>query len=218
MTDAAHWQKFFKTEVVNRGQEEFEKGLASISTASDTRIQAYVKAMPLIKVTFAADSIASPDFTADCSCSAAAKGVLCRHIWAVLMLVQKTHPDFLDSKTTLEKAQSPPKTESPFKAKQAAYQKQQSEKQKRRAKEQRLEIKMKKKGRTVEPRYPSEVVEALEFFSLNGFPMQDSIDEEALKKAKKELAWVFHPDRGGSHDESVILNHHYETLLRFLGT
>ncbi|RZJ25563.1 MAG: hypothetical protein EOO48_13565 [Flavobacterium sp.] len=90
------------------------------------------------------------------------------------------------------------------------------EKQKVRAKEQRREIKMKKKGLTAVQQYPEDVTEALAFFNVNGFPMENDIDEEVLKNAKKELAWVFHPDKGGTHQESVTLNTHYDVLIRYL--
>lgn len=211
------WEKFFKPEIANRGREEFERELVSVSSGSDTQIQAYVRASPLIRVTFVSDSIASPSFTADCSCSSSAKGVLCRHIFATLLQVQKTHPDFLDSKTSVDKASQAATAEPPHKVKQAAYQKQMYAKQKARAKEQRQEIKLKKKGLTAVPKYPEDVAEALAFFNVNGFPMENDIDEALLKNAKKELAWVFHPDKGGSHQESVDLNSHYEVLLRYIG-
>lgn len=210
------WENFFKPEVVHRGREEFERQLVSVSAGSDTRIQAYVRATPLIRVNFFSESIASPIFNADCSCSSSARGVLCRHIWATLLQVQKTHPDFLDSKITIEKANSGAKVESPQKAKQVAYQKQQYEKQKLRAKEQRQEIKTKKRGLAIAPKYPEEVVAALKFFEMNGFPMENEIDVEVLKNAKKELAWIFHPDKGGTHLESVDLNSHYDVLIRYL--
>lgn len=211
------WEKFFKPEIMNRGREEFERELVSVSSGSDTQIQAYVRASPVIRVNFVAESIASPGFTADCSCSSSGKGVLCRHIFATILQVQKTHPDFLDSKISVDKASQTAKVESPHKVKQAAYQKVMYAKQKARAKVQRQEIKMKKKGLTSTPKYPQEVAEALAFFNVNGFPMENEIEEAELKNAKKELAWVFHPDKGGTHQESVELNSHYDVLLRYIG-
>ena len=46
--------------------------------------------------------------------------------------------------------------------------------------------------------------------------MQAPWDEEALKNAKKKLSRVFHPDIGGSHQESVDLNVNYDILIRFM--
>lgn len=215
MSVESAWEHFFKPEVRKRGREDFAKGLAVMSIGGDTQIQGYVKATPLAKVSFNADDISSPTFTVDCSCSSAAKGALCKHIWAMLLVVEQKHPDFLDSKKSFEKVTKFAATESPFKAKQDEYKKQQYQKQKARAKEQRLQKKNQDKAPAAS-KYPEEVVQALVFFSSNGFPLEGSLNEESLKAAKKILARVFHPDKGGTHDESVVLNRNYEVLIRFI--
>ncbi|WP_413581949.1 hypothetical protein [Bdellovibrio sp. HCB288] len=214
------YQHFFKPEVRKQGQEEFAAGLAVLSVAGDARIEGYVKASKPVKVLFVAESIASNTFTVDCMCSSAAKGTFCKHIWAILLQTEKKHSDFLDSKTNLEKGSLFEVVESPFKAKQAEFKKIQYQKQKERAKIQRQEIKKKAKGISSKiasgTTFSQDVNAAFEFFSLNGFPMENALDEEALKNAKKVLARVFHPDKGGTHDESVILNQHYQILMDYL--
>jgi hypothetical protein len=211
------WGHFFKPEVRNRGNEELARDLVFIANASDTQIQGSVRASTPARVTLRASSIASPRFTADCTCSASAKGIFCKHIWAVLKATEKSHPDFLSSKTILEKADVVEKPVSPHKVKQDAYKKMQSEKQKLRAKEQRREQKRKLKGDSG-PQLPEEVTEALAFFAVNGFEFTVPFEEDDLKNAKKTLARVFHPDKGGSHEEGVVLNSQYEVLLRFLNS
>ncbi|QDK45985.1 hypothetical protein DOM22_12900 [Bdellovibrio sp. ZAP7] len=214
------YEHFFKPEVRKQGREEFAAGLAVLSVAGDARIEGYVKASKPVKVLFVAESIASSSFAVDCMCSSAAKGTFCKHIWAILLQTEKKHPDFLDSKTNIEKGSLFEVVESPFKAKQAEFKKIQYQKQKARAKEQRQQIKNKAKGvSSKSPKgttYSQDVNTAFEFFSLNGFPLENNLDEESLKNAKKVLARVFHPDKGGTHDESVILNENYQILMDYL--
>ena len=215
MSVESQWGHFFKPEVRKSGSEYFNEGVVVLSIASDTAIQGYVKGTTSSKVTLKAESIANPTFYADCSCPASRKGILCKHIWAVLLQSEKKHPDFLDSKKNIEKAEKAPQVESPYKAKQAEYRKQQYEKQKVRAKEQRQAKKKSKRGPAETISLPTDVEFAFEFFSANGFPMENPIDEEALKEAKKKLSRVFHPDKGGTHEEAVILNQHFEVLMNF---
>ncbi|UYL07644.1 hypothetical protein B9G69_011360 [Bdellovibrio sp. SKB1291214] len=214
------YEHFFKPEVRKQGREDFAAGLAVLSVAGDARIEGYVKASKPVKVLFVAESIASTSFTVDCMCSSAAKGTFCKHIWAILLQTEKKHPDFLDSKTNLEKGSLCEVVESPFKAKQAEFKKLQYQKQKERAKAQRQEIKNRAKGISSKTAkgttFSQDVNAAFEFFSVNGFPMENALDEESLKNAKKVLSRVFHPDKGGTHDESVLLNQHYQILMDYL--
>ncbi|WP_413557571.1 SWIM zinc finger family protein [Bdellovibrio sp. HCB209] len=214
------YEHFFKPEVRKQGREDLAEGLAVMSVGGDARIEGYVKASKPHKVLFVAENIASNTFAVDCSCPSATKGTFCRHIWAMLLLTEKKHPDFLDSKTNLEKGSLFTVVESPFKAKQAEFKKQQYQKQKERAKIQRQEIKNKAKGlsskTTKGTTFSQDVNAAFAFFSVNGFPMENTLNEESLKDAKKVLARVFHPDKGGTHDEAVILNYHYQILMDYL--
>lgn len=61
--------------------------------------------------------------------------------------------------------------------------------------------------------YSSEVEAALKFFSENGFPLDVPVDEAVLRKAKTILSRVFHPDKGGSHEEILTLNRNFDILL-----
>ena len=91
------------------------------------------------------------------------------------------------------------------KAKASAYRKEQYQKQKARLKETKIA-----------PRetYSDEVEAALAYFSVNGFLMPAGPDREILTEAKKKLSLVFHPDRGGTHEEATELNHHCTVLSR----
>lgn len=206
----------FKPEIKNYGAQEFAKGTVFISNHSDTQIQASMKSMIPIRISLRSESISSPSFTASCNCSVFTKGHLCKHVWAVLLTVEKNYPDFLDSKTEIDLVQkiiTP--TESALKKKQSEYKKEQYQKQKVWLKSQQLE-KKKKLTEAVIPNYPKNIKAALDFFSINGFPMDASTDPDFLNKAKKSLYRVFHPDKGGSHSEAVDLNKHFDVLIDFL--
>ena len=208
-------EHFFKPEVRNRGNDLFKQDLVALSHGSDTALQAYVRGSTSVKVNFSATSIGSDTFFVDCNCSASAKGVFCKHIWATLLAAVKAHPDFFDSKKNIEKVVKEKPAESPYKAKQAEYQKQQYEKQKMRAKEMKL-AKKKASGRgAVAPQLPEEVEGAMVFFADNGFPIELPLDEEYLKNAKKKLSRIFHPDKGGTHEETVILNENFDVLIEY---
>lgn len=218
MSVEALFENFFKPEVRKRGREDFAKGLAVMSVAGDAQIQGYVKGSTVAKVSFVAKDIANPTFHVDCSCPQSSRGTFCKHIWAMLLVVEQKHPDFLDSKTNIEKVSRFADVESPFKAKQSDFKKQQYQKQKERAKEWRQQIKDKEKGKTGKSTsYPQDVVDAFRYFSENGFPLEEGLSEESLRNAKKILSRVFHPDKGGSHEETVTLNQNCAILLRFLG-
>ena len=204
----------FKPEIRKRGGEVFTKEQAFISSGSDTRVQGLVKSTPPLKLLLTAPSIASPVIIASCSCSSGAKGILCRHVWAMLLQVNLKCPDFLENKSSIETGSLVPVTPSSYKVKQAEYKKSQYEKQKTYAKEKKAGLK-RKFAAPAGRQHPVAVIEALDFFSVNGFDMNENFDEELLKKAMKQLARVFHPDKGGTHDEAVTLNNHFAVLARF---
>lgn len=220
------YEHFFKPEVRKQGQEYFAQGLVQISNASDTQVQGFIKVSAGPKVTFYSTDIASPTFTVNCTCPVSSKGNFCKHIWAVLLVVESKYPDFLDSKNNIEKGSSESgslgaKKESPFKAKQDDYRKQQYEKQKLRAKEQRQAIKQSKKTDQQRAKSSSAVSSlklsadaeaAVKYFEDNGFSLGSPVSEELLRNAKRDLSRIFHPDKGGTHEESVTLNQHYEVL------
>ncbi len=99
-----------------------------------------------------------------------------------------------------------------YKLKQADYRKKQYQLQKERSQK----IKKPKTSKfQVKPEFPSDVEEALIYFSENGFVLRDCLTAESVGGARKKLARVFHPDLGGSHDEIVELNRFTEVLMAF---
>lgn len=215
---SAKFRSFFKPDVLQKGQDLFDAETLFLTAASDTTIQSLIKGSPPARVTLATEDIASPTFSADCNCTQAAKGLLCKHIWATILQTEKKYPDFLESKKDLEQKEKADAPESPYKIKQAEYKKQQSEKMKARAKEQRQAKKNLKRPppAAAKPDYPEDVVEAIDYFTQNGFELGTPLDLDLLKEARKKLSRIFHPDRGGSHDEATTLNNYYETLTDFL--
>ncbi len=220
-----NWEHFFKPENRNSGRAFVVKGKVSLSQPSDTEIQAYVRASTSFKVSFKCRSVESPVVVVDCTCPSAKKGQLCKHIWAVLLVIEDKKPDFLESKTDLQKdsvdgVESTPKTKASLarqesqaaqKLKQAEYRKDQYQKQKQRLKDQKLQKKM-----SLGPdEYPLPVEAALKYFSENGFELRDSMTKVAVGAAVKKLARIFHPDVGGSHSEILELNRNADILNKF---
>ena len=220
------WENYFKPEVRSSGQAFVRQNKVTVSQLSDTEIQGYVRASSSFKVLFKSPSVESHVITADCSCPLSKKGQFCKHIWAALLVIEDKKPDFLDSKTEIEKkayapaettAQSKPvstvhsDSQAAYKQKQNDYRKEMYQKQKARLKAQ----KKKDKGIVEDNSYPEPVEEALKYFVVNGFELRDTFTKEAVGMAKKELSRVFHPDVGGSHDEILELNKHAEVLSKF---
>lgn len=214
---------FFKAEVKTSGSKLFTQDKVSISSGSDTEIQAYVRVAPPFKVHFSAGDISSESFTAECSCPVAKKSRLCKHIWATLLCVELKYPDFLSAKQNVDLvdaslgASATPESSFQASAKLRAteYRKEQYQKQKLRAKELkrgRSGGENPKTSRTLSP----DVESALAYFATNGFPMPDGPCELILAEAKRKLSRVFHPDRGGTHEEVVELNQYCEILFGVL--
>ncbi len=231
---------FFKSDVQSSGSKLFSQEKISIASASDTGVHAYVRVAPPFKVQLASSDIASETFTADCNCPVAKKGRLCKHIWGTLLGVAEKYPDFLSAKTTIEKSSaSPARAESvqsdakaakiaeatkrkedyaaAAKVRASEYRKDQYQKAKARAKGKkgggsREEAAPAKSRLTL----PAEVEAACTYFSLNGFPMDPGPSEDIANEAKKKLSRVFHPDKGGSHEEIVELNRNWELIVDYL--
>lgn len=233
---------FFKPETRKSGRDYFADGAVFISSGSDTQIQAFVKASGSVRVSFTSESISAVRFSAKCSCPAATnKDQFCKHMWAVLLQMADKFPDFLECKTAIEKA-SPPSPAAglasglssstravpsasrtaaaaasaaraeEMKTKQADYRKQQYQKQKERVKA----MKPGKKHASAAPAFPEDVSKALQFFSDNGFDLAVDLNGEALSTARKKLSRIFHPDKGGSHDEALILNENFSIVEDYL--
>lgn len=223
------WEHFFKPEVRAQGQRIFTSRKVSSRQLSDTEVQAFVKDTSGFKVQCKSLNVESPILNVSCSCPLFQRGQLCKHIWATLLKIEETHSDILEDKKELQRVDdpqdSPQKTkekkaktaaqsefEAVYKEKQKAYRKQVYEKQKQKAKA----LKTSRRSLPQTEEYPLPVQKALDYFSENGFPMDQSLTQESLALAKKKLSKVFHPDLGGSHDEILELNRNLNELLRFL--
>ncbi len=210
------FEHFFKSEAKRNGSVYFADNVVVLSNKSDTYIQGYIKGVTAGRVSLSSASIESSTFLADCTCATANKGQLCKHIWAVLLSTEVNYPDFLCSKNNIEKAIKAANTkQDAYKEKQADYRKLQYQKQKLNARKMKLE-KSKQKFQEDAPRLPDNVENALSFFRENGFVIEKPIQKEALNNARKKLARVFHPDLGGSHQETVILNENYDIIFNFI--
>lgn len=215
---AKELSEYFKPETRKAGEDLFRKDLVFLSIAADTQVQALVKSGSGARVSLKSKAISAPEIEARCCCPAFAKGTLCKHIWATLLAVEKKHPDFLESKAQIAAiaVEETPAT-SARKAKQSEFKKAQSARLKERNKQQRQEKKSEKRATSrFQTSFPPEIQSALDYFDQNGFPLKDSLDEESIQLAKKKLSRIFHPDRGGTHDEIVTLNRHAEVLLKSL--
>jgi uncharacterized Zn finger protein len=221
-------ENFFKPEVRKQGLDYFADDAVFVSSATDTGVSAVIKASPPVRIHFSAASIADPIFNASCTCSASGKGQLCKHIWATILTVAEKHPDFFDSKTEIVKvdgaqsvAQKKTKSASQsefqtqLKAKQSDYRKQQYQKQKERVKSTKSSKKP-PSSKLSKAGYSTDVESALQYFAKNGFEMPNGIEEQTLRTAKKVLSRVFHPDKGGSHEEILELNRNFDIVLNFL--
>jgi hypothetical protein len=219
---------YFKPEMKSSGRKllSFEK--ISISSQSDTFIQAYVRVAPPFKVTLTAQDIASTNFLAECNCPVAKKSRFCKHVWATLLAVEEKCADFLENKTEINKSESasfgvhaePAATakvsySETAKARASVYRKDQYQKQKARVKDKKRERQGLESAQSSSA-YTPDVEAALAYFALNGFPMPAGPSREILSEAKRTLSRVFHPDKGGAHEEVVELNAQCEILIHFL--
>lgn len=205
---------YFKPEVRKQGSDLDAGGSVTLTQASDTGIQAYLKASSMIRVAFTSTSISDPMFVVNCSCPRGSKGAMCKHVWATLLKVAHSHPDFLANKCGIEIRSQQDSASSAQKEtlrdKQSAYRKTQYQLQKLRAKEARSASRASvSRSQLV---LSEAVTLAMAYFSSNGFPMEMPPDSDALQNAKKLLARVFHPDKGGTHDEMLELNRHFDAL------
>lgn len=227
------WEPYFKPEVRSSGRTLHSKGVVNFSHGSDTQVQCYIRGSSPCKVSFSAESVETPVFSASCTCPIAKKGQTCKHMWAALTELDVKSSDFLEGKSELltgndggqvaaaERPITASQTaytekraahETAYKEKQADYRKQQYQLQK-----QKLNAKKGKISKlNVAPSYPDEVEAALKYFEENGFELRTNFTEEEISVARKKLARVFHPDKGGSHQEITELNQFAEILLEYL--
>jgi uncharacterized Zn finger protein len=236
MMELNNWEHFFKPEVRSAGVSLFNKGKVAVSQPSDTEIVIYVRATPGFKVIFKTASVESQAVNVSCTCPIAKKGSFCKHVWAGLLACEDKHSDFFESKTEIEVgAAAAPKVsaastaqsaayaerQAAYKEKQAAYNQKQNEYRKeqyQKMKQRQKGFKESKKTGPPKPEYPSPVKRALSFFSDNGIELSDALNDLTVRAAKKKLARVFHPDRGGAHEEIVELNACTEILINYIST
>lgn len=231
------WGHFFKPEVRSSGRTLFTQGKVSIAQPSDTEIVAFIRISSPVKVSLKSKSVSSDTVFADCNCSVGKKDQFCKHVWAALLATEAKNPDFFEEKTEIEKISSsapttaaaktkPTQATTPSKAyeeKQAAYKEQQKEKQslyrKIQYQKQKLRMNTLKKNKNKPPpksEFSREVEKALNYYSENGFELRESMNIETLATAKKKLARIFHPDRGGTHEEILELNSCSDILIKHI--
>lgn len=205
---------FFGHSERSKGAELLRKGLVVISSSTDTNVSAFVKGSSACRVTLLTDDVASPALSSSCTCSQARSGKLCKHIWSVLLKLEENGADLIDGKSEIHAPgvrNSPADEARSMKAEE--FKTQQRQKLKERYKEIRQQKKRAERGPQII--YPDVVQEALDYFSNNGFPLSD-LDMANLINARKLLSRVFHPDKGGSHEEILELNVHFENLESYL--
>ncbi len=206
---------FFGHQERSKGSEIARKDLVLISSASDTDVRALIKGSQACRVTLTADEVAAASFSCACTCPQSRKGDLCKHVWAVLLKLEEKEADFLDGKTEAlapVMAAASPSSEARL-AQQTEFKSAQKLKLKERNKQIRQNKKAEKRGTSFQ--YPAPVQESLDYFVANGFTF-DELDMPSLQNARKLLSRVFHPDKGGTHDEVLELNSHFETLADYL--
>lgn len=212
----------FNAEVQNAGAKLLGEDAVTLTVTSDTAINALVRAGTPARVSLTSTAISSPMILASCSCPRAKKNIFCKHIWAVLQKTDLKHPDFLDAKTDISMKEMAPAKESPQKVIQDEFKKLQAERLKARNKEKRLELKAQKKGLPPKSKntrlsvsYPPEVQVALDYFKKNGFEIETPLISAQIQEARRQLSRIFHPDKGGSHEEVLELNRHYDLLVSY---
>ena len=220
----------FKPEVRKQAADIVAKDAVFLPIVGDLRVEGLIRGTPPAKVSLIAKTVGSTNFEVHCSCPKFAKGQFCKHICAVILAVEVRHPDFLDSKIEFERREvdvdtsvkAAPKKVSEervaamdkAKERQAEYRREQSAKLKARRKEQRQAAKGSSQLKSAAPVAPlaDDVEEALKFFALNGFTFEYPVAIDVLRNAKKILSRIFHPDKGGTHDEMLEMNRHFDAL------
>jgi len=222
------WEEHFKPEARSKGQTLFEKEKVSLPRPSDTEIHLFVRDSSGFKVIFKSSALQDPELSVFCTCPKFKKGQFCKHIWASILSVRQNTPDFLSSKKKLV-IQLPIEAERPspsiskdfYQAVQESQKKKQVEYRKQQYQRQKMWKKERKFGKEEAPSpsvYPPQIHEALKYFDDNGFSLSEDLSKESLGIAKKQLARIFHPDRGGNHSEILELNHFSQILESYIKT
>lgn len=200
---------FFRPEYRRKGELLYTGGLVRMQQASEANVAAFVDNKA--RVTLESDGMDSIQISARCSCTKFRSGHGCMHIWATLLQLEKDGAEFLSNKNELEFPQRIPTAADKVreeKMEAVAEKKREDGKRIRAEQKKRKQLERRAANQTTSPAE----AEALSYFSTNGFSFILPVDPEELDHAKKILARVFHPDRGGTHEEMLELNRHTETL------
>lgn len=209
----------FKPEDRKRGEDLFAQDVVIVSSATDTTVKALIKVSGAPRISLEADDVSSPLFNARCSCPSFAKGHACKHLWATLLKLEQRDADFLSGKTRMDLSavEARPKVNE--------RQLERLVQQKERAKEMRREQKARRAPKTAasppsksRPNHPEPVTEALAYFLTNGFDLAGDLTLDQALNAKRILSRVFHPDKGGTHEEAIVLNENFEILREYLNS
>jgi hypothetical protein len=223
----------FKPEVRRQGEKGVQSGAIVTGLLSDNRIEGFGRGATAARVVLASESVSSSLFTVSCDCPSAGRGQLCKHIWGVLKITEVQHPDFLEAKEDLENVSKHQLTAKPSKAVSAQLKEKQAQlrqKQYQKIKEfkKKAKVAQKKASRSeFNIRVPDDVEQALAYFAANGFATNDitgditddlmgDLSVDFFNVAKKKLSRVFHPDKGGSHEEMLTLNRHFDVIIEWL--
>jgi hypothetical protein len=210
----------FKSSHRSHGQRLFDQEKVYISSHSDQSIQASVRSTPPARMTIESD-LQESMLHLKCSCSSS---MGCKHLWAVMLAIQEKHPDFFEGKTGID-FMSESDSDSTVqdtriqdsKKRASDYRKDQYQKFKQKMKEKKSAGSKKNSSSPSRlPLFSEELKNSLDYFLQNGFPMQEGPSAEVLTEAKRKLSRIFHPDKGGSHQETVELNHHCQVIQDFL--
>lgn len=205
----------FKPQDRKNGEDLYRKGSVRTGSCSDTEVHSYLSSSGSHRVRLSSDGLTSSVIYTDCSCSSGKKGRLCKHVWATILELDNQDADFLSEKTDVEPGSPQPESEAVIaaKARQLEYQKQMRERLK--AQKKQKQKKSKNETETEKVIYPREIEEAIQFFISNGIDITKNLDVESIGGARKKLARVFHPDKGGTHDEILRLNKYHELLTKY---
>lgn len=190
----------FSSSERRKGAAVAEDRAVLISGASETFVSATVRTSSPARVTLSASEIADSDIAAKCTCTVAQKDRLCRHIWAALLTLEEQGHDFLLGKESISLVADAAEVCRPA----------------RKPPENRKQSSRAQKVRPPAFHYPVSVEEARRYFQANGFEMKQPFELHEIIDAKKQLSRVFHPDKGGSHDEILELNRNFQILSDYL--
>lgn len=216
-----NWDHFFKPEIRRSGQALLDKGKVIPSRPTDTEVQCYIRTSSPFKVILKSATIDNTSLYANCTCKQFQKGQFCKHIWATILAVNEKNPDFFDNKrelhlkTSLQKidpSANSTKSQQDYKQKQIDYRRANYLKQKQLTKDKKISHKQKNNIAKSSP----EIEKALDYFLQNGFALNEDLNLDTISAARKKLARVFHPDRGGNHNEILELNQFADILLKFV--